>query len=102
MISSVKLGVAQVRDSCDAMMLVLGDQPLVRPETMRTLIDNWRSARVPPRAVLPRHDGKRGHPVLLDAAGFEEILSLADNDTLKTYISREPVATMEVDVPDPA
>jgi molybdenum cofactor cytidylyltransferase len=102
MISSVKLGVAKARSSCDALLLSLGDQPLVRPETMRALIDNWQSTPVHPRAVLPRHDGKRGHPVLIDRSGFEEIRSLADNQTLKTYISRYPKATMEVDVPDPA
>src|SRR5689334_20324397 len=86
MISSVKLGVAAVRGACDAILLALADQPLVKPSTIAKLIDAWRSS--PASITLPRCDSKRGHPIVLPASGFDEILSLSDDDTLKSYTSR--------------
>jgi len=100
MVSSVKVGISSLRGECDAIVLALGDQPLIRAETVRRLIDGWRSSRS--RIVLPRHAGKRGHPIVLDSTAFDEILSLSPHETLKTYISRHAMATMEVDVNDPA
>jgi molybdenum cofactor cytidylyltransferase len=100
MISSVQRGLAVLDPSCGAAIIALGDQPLVRHATIVALIDAWRASR--PRIVLPRHQQRRGHPVLIDAAGFDEIRSLSTHQTLQTYTSRHARATMQIDVDDPA
>jgi len=69
---SIRLGLSNVAGSAEAaavgaVLLLLGDQPLVRVETMRRLIEAWRSDLGP--VVRPRYlDGPDGpgHPILLD------------------------------------
>lgn len=62
---SLRLGLGELRT--DAAVLLLGDQPLVRLETLQALAAAWRggtAAMVRPRyAAAP---GMPGHPVLVD------------------------------------
>src|SRR5438128_1612854 len=67
MLSSIQVGVAAVMGKADAFFVVLGDQPMVRPATLAAMTDAWRQNR--PRVLLPTHDGKHGHPILLAAEG---------------------------------
>jgi CTP:molybdopterin cytidylyltransferase MocA len=60
------LEAAEARPALDAVLLLLGDQPLVRVETMRRLIQSWEEA---PGRSWPRYQDQPdtpGHPVLLD------------------------------------
>lgn len=48
----------------DAWMLLPADSVALNPETLETLLHEWRRA---PRGVLvPVHSGRRGHPVLIE------------------------------------
>jgi CTP:molybdopterin cytidylyltransferase MocA len=60
MSASLRCGLRALRE-VDAVMVVLGDQPLITPEVMRAVL----AAGAPARAA---YDGVPGHPVLLDAA----------------------------------
>ena len=55
-----------------------------------------------PRIVIPRFGGKRGHPIVLAREGFEGILSLDRDATLKTYTSMQRSQTLDLDVDDSA
>jgi CTP:molybdopterin cytidylyltransferase MocA len=101
MLSSVQTGVAAVSRNCDAFFIVLGDQPLVRPQTLTAMCDAWNETR--PRVLLPTHQGKHGHPILLSAEGTGEILSLSrEHDTLKNYTSKFSERKLELEIDDPA
>ena len=105
MLSSVQTGAAALAQhfgDTDAFFLILGDQPMVRPDTLDTLLDAWRIAR--PRVVLPTFNGTHGHPILLDARGIDEILALPRHGgaTLKTYTAQHARDTIDVPVSDPA
>lgn len=100
MLSSVQTGLRAARDSGDAMMIFLGDQPTFGPETVRALIRAWCNATPRPRVILPVYRGKHGHPILLDAAGIDEILALPAGATLKDYTSRYVRQTIDVPVND--
>jgi molybdenum cofactor cytidylyltransferase len=102
MLSSIKTGLTALpRKGCDAFFLILGDQPGVRPATFEKLTAAFESNRAA-RIVSPAFNGKRGHPVLLSCDGVEEILNLAPEATLKTYVSRYQNAAIEIEVDDPA
>src|SRR5438552_2817303 len=88
-----------LEDGMDAVMIVLCDQPLVSPGTISALARAWAVRR--PRVLLPRFDGKHGHPIVLSAEGIEEILALPVEATLKSYTSRHMRSTIEVDIDDP-
>lgn len=67
--SSLRIGMAAVDAAADAVLVVLGDQPLVLPATIQALVDAPREAA---RAVvLPRYANDQGrNPVLLRREAF--------------------------------
>lgn len=65
--SSLRCGLAALGSDTGAAVILLGDQPLVRLEVVRALVDAWREGRG--NVVRPRYaeaPGEPGHPVLLD------------------------------------
>lgn len=100
MLSSVQTGVRALPPDCEAFFLALGDQPMVRPQTLHALL----AARQEANAVLflPTFEGKRGHPVLFAATCVREILSLPAAATLKQIVTQHAADTIEVSCDDPA
>jgi molybdenum cofactor cytidylyltransferase len=64
--TSVAQGIRSLREPCDAVMVALGDQPLVTPRHLLDLIDAFVSLR--DKSILaPHHRGMRGNPVIFSA-----------------------------------
>ena len=92
MFYSVKTGIKAVRS--DRFFIIPGDQPVVRPETYKTLIGYNVDI------VIPSYRGKKGHPVLFRSELIPEILSWADTKILRNYIhSKDQVKLVDVDDP---
>jgi molybdenum cofactor cytidylyltransferase len=69
---SVICGVSALRASCDAVMVALGDQPLVTAEHLRALVA--RFAKLRGRSILaPHHGGAPGNPVIFAAKHIQAI-----------------------------
>ncbi len=100
MLSSIKIGLQTLPESCAAFFLALGDQPMVRPETMDALAEAWNLETA--QIVLPSFGGKRGHPVLIAKRFVAEILALSKTDTLKTLMGRRADRIVVIPVQDPA
>lgn len=100
MLSSIKTGLRALPGNIEAAVVALCDQPMVEQMTIQRLVTQWHDAR--PRVLQPTFAGKRGHPIVLSAEGFEEILSLDANGTLKDYTSRYKSKTIELPVEDSA
>lgn len=66
MSSSLRAGIRALEGDEDAVLVVLGDQPLLRAETIDAMRRAYEEAGV--QAVIPVHRGQRGNPVLLDLA----------------------------------
>jgi molybdenum cofactor cytidylyltransferase len=73
--TSLRAGLAAVDPSMCAAMVVLADQPFVRPSTLNQLIAYQRQHDS--QITLPLYKGFRGNPVLLDRSVFQELNSLA-------------------------
>jgi molybdenum cofactor cytidylyltransferase len=100
MLSSVQTGIRALLETCDAFFLILGDQPMIRPNTLNALQAAWHAESAP--IVVPSYHGKRGHPVLISARFIAEVLALGENDTLKTLMLRHEKSLHEIAVDDPA
>ncbi|HQT64778.1 MAG: hypothetical protein B7Z75_06430 [Acidocella sp. 20-57-95] len=62
---SVAAGVRALRDYCHAVMIVPGDQALLTPEHLYSLIAAYAKCE---RAILvPYHKGQRGNPIIFSA-----------------------------------
>src|SRR5262249_45337030 len=72
MASSLHAGLLVVPPEAEAVLIALGDQPLVDPAVIDLLIAAWRGGRG--RIVVPEYDGQLGNPVLFDAALRADLL----------------------------
>jgi len=99
MLSSVRCGLAALPDRCDGVLIVLGDQPGITAETVALLIDAFRSGRG--KIVVPSHNGRRGHPLLLSAAYREEIQTRYDDVGLRGLLRAHAADVFEVEVSSP-
>jgi molybdenum cofactor cytidylyltransferase len=94
MFSSVQIGVAAAVG--DALLVLPGDMPYVRPDTVRALIAKYRER---PAIVSPRHKAKRGHPVVLPLSLRNEIAAMAPTANLHdvTHLHQDERVDLEVD-----
>ena len=64
---TVRLGLQALGD-LDACMFLPGDQPLLRRETIATLLENWKAN--PGKIVRPAYEDNEGSPVLFPSWAF--------------------------------
>jgi len=93
--SSIQIGVAEATG--DALLVLPGDMPFVRPETVRAVIAKYRER---PAIVSPRYNGKRGHPVVMPLSLRDEIAATPPSANLHDVIKRHPGEPVHVDVND--
>jgi molybdenum cofactor cytidylyltransferase len=72
--TSLKAGLSAVNPQAEAAIVVLADQPFVRPATLDRLITEHHECKA--KIVIPTYRGFRGNPVLLDRSVFPEIMTL--------------------------
>ena len=73
--SSVVCGVRALRTQGDAVMVMLGDQPLVTADHLRVLVDRFAGLRGRRSILTPRHRGAPGNPVVFAAKHIPSIAS---------------------------
>jgi CTP:molybdopterin cytidylyltransferase MocA len=81
MLSSVRAGLASAPKEWSAALIVLGDQPLIRAAHVTALIA--AHATDPGRILVPGHEGRRGHPLLLPRRDWDEALTQHDTAGLR-------------------
>lgn len=98
MFSSVRTGVAALRDDAEAFFILPVDYPLVRPEVLHRLIAGFRDGG---HGILhPCCCGLRGHPPLLAGRFRETILQANDGDNLRDFLERSREKEFDVEVED--
>jgi molybdenum cofactor cytidylyltransferase len=83
--TSLRAGLAAVDARASAALIVLADQPFVRPETLNQLIECHQESQLQksgpqesgPQIIIPMYKGFRGNPVLLDRSVFPELKTLS-------------------------
>ena len=102
MIDSVRAGLRGSRaiDHDAAALLQPGDHPEVGPDTLAAVLAG-RSER-DDIAVMPQHDGRGGHPVLIPSQLFGEILSYDGPGGVRQFWRDHPDRCRRLQVDDPA
>lgn len=95
MLDSASAGLRAVGPGADA-MLQLADHPEVARSSVQTLLDNRAGI-----AVMPEYAGHGGHPVLIPAALFADILDNAGPGGLRAYWREHPDCCRRLRVDDP-
>lgn len=89
---SIAAGVA-ARPHAGGWLILPGDMPLVRPETILAVAEALRTHPV----AYAQHRGKRGHPVAFDSELYSELIGLDGDDGARRLIARYPAYGVEVD-----
>ena len=70
----------------DSALILLGDQPLITPRIIDTLITTYRTTGRP--IVAPLYKGKRGSPVLFDRSLFPELIEVTGDEGGRSVLER--------------
>jgi CTP:molybdopterin cytidylyltransferase MocA len=97
-ITSLRIALAALDGSVEGVAYLPVDHPLVRPETVRALLDSARSGGAP--LTVPMHGAKRGHPPIFGKALFLELLDPALEGGAKTVVHRNLAGAELVPVDD--
>jgi molybdenum cofactor cytidylyltransferase len=92
--SSVQMGINALHPCAAAGVFLLGDQPLIRPETINALVHAFRQAH--PAVAQPVYRGIPGNPVLFSRALFPELLEVTGDQGGRDVLARNRDEVMEV------
>ncbi len=99
--ASLKTGIAAVPPECAAVVVCLGDMPLVTGR----MIDRLMSMYDPDEGrliVLPTFRGKQGNPMLWDRRFFPEILGISGDSGARFLVGKHSEVVCEVEMADDA
>jgi CTP:molybdopterin cytidylyltransferase MocA len=97
MMSSIRVGLQALPETLDAFFVWPADHPAVSAETVRLLASRADRGF----ALIPRWNGRRGHPALLGRGLREDALACPDQGGLRELWRERADAVREVLVDDP-
>lgn len=99
--SSLLAGLDAAGEDCDALALLLGDQPGVRPEFIDLALSEWRRER--PWALVCSYRGDPGHPFVFARDAFKDLRGLHGDKAVWKLIEAHPErvlwAKIDADLP---
>jgi molybdate transport repressor ModE-like protein len=95
MYDSVKMGLGALEESCRRILLSHADVPLVRPKTVRRMLDEKRAD-----VVIPVCGSKEGHPILIRSSIVPDLLKLNPDKGLSEAIHSRGFKVKSVEVDD--
>jgi molybdenum cofactor cytidylyltransferase len=99
--SSYRAGIDALDPRSDAIMIILGDQPGVDPETIDRVADEWRQGDG--QIALASYRGRKGHPMLFAKPLFGQLVGLHGDKAAWKLVDANPelVSVIPFDRPFP-
>jgi molybdenum cofactor cytidylyltransferase len=99
--SSYRAGIGALDTRSDAIMIILGDQPGIEPETINRVADEWR--RGDGQIALASYQGRKGHPMLFARPMFDKLIGLHGDKAAWKLVDANPdlVRVIPFDLPLP-
>jgi molybdenum cofactor cytidylyltransferase len=85
--TSLRAGI-EAAGTAEAIMVLLGDQPGVRPEAIRSLIEAWRGGSGP--VVQASYGGRPAHPTLFDRSVWPRIMEARGDQGGRGILAAHP------------
>jgi len=98
MASSIALGMCQVSDGSEAVLITPADHPAVPAQTIKSIVKAWEGGAA---LVQPEYEGRGGHPVLVSRKYFEELRQLDRTSGLRGFFSLHRGETSRLPVNSP-
>jgi molybdenum cofactor cytidylyltransferase len=96
--ASLKAGLSAVSPQSEAAIVVLADQPFVRPATLDQLVAEHDRCKA--QILIPTYRGFRGNPVLLDRSVFPEIMTIQGDMGCRAIFGNHLEGIVKVPVDD--
>ncbi len=99
-LSSLQVAVRRLETEtdCDGMLVHLVDHPYIDPKLVEMMIERfYESGKL---LVVPRHNGKRGHPVIFSRKLFDELLAAPIDRGAKAVVNAHCDDTLEIETDD--
>jgi len=96
MLSSVICGIRSLPADADTALIFLGDQPGIPPEIINAVIDAYNDELK--GIVIPVHNYRRGHPLLVDMKYRKKLESLDLEEGLRKVRHHFPEDVLELEV----
>jgi molybdenum cofactor cytidylyltransferase len=93
--SSMQCGLRALPPDADSVLFTLVDHPVVAPATLDTLL-----ASSGPLVRVPRHEGRRGHPIWFSRELIAEFLALPADGAAREIVRSHAAQTEFLDVDD--
>ena len=94
--SSLLAGMDAAGESCEALVLLLGDQPGVRAEFIDLALTEWRRER--PWASVTSYRGELGHPFIFARRAFGDLRGLHGDKAVWKLIEAYPNRILRVEI----
>jgi molybdenum cofactor cytidylyltransferase len=98
MLSSVRCGLKAVPRECSGVLITPGDLPTISSGLIERLTQAIKQSNQ--GIVVPIYQGTRGHPTIIAAKYFDEVLSQYDGVGLRGLVTAHPHDIQEVVVSD--
>jgi molybdenum cofactor cytidylyltransferase len=99
MLSSIICGIRALPANAVTALIFLGDQPGISPDVTNTVIEAYNKELF--GIVIPVHNHRRGHPLLVDMKYRKEIEKLDLEEGLRALRHLFPQDVLEVEVEEP-
>lgn len=87
--TSVRRGLAALGTQCDGVLMALADHALLTPADITALLRAFEDLD-DNQALVPRHRGRRGNPVILACRHRQAILAGAPDLSARRFLDRHP------------
>jgi molybdenum cofactor cytidylyltransferase len=100
-LSSLLVGLETLEQvGVDAVLVTLVDVPLVTVETVRKLLETYKSTRAPIVRPTRRNNTEHGHPVIFDRGLFTELRQASISEGVKPVVRAYERAVVNVPIDD--
>jgi CTP:molybdopterin cytidylyltransferase MocA len=99
MISSLRIGLDHISPNAGAVVVALVDQPFIPAAVFKTIMKAWESSGAD--IIIPRHIGKRGHPILISRYVWRLCMEGPVSEGLHWVTHHRDVHVSDVDVRSP-
>jgi molybdenum cofactor cytidylyltransferase len=86
--SSYRAGIGALDPRSDAILIILGDQPGVDPDTIDRVADEWRGGDG--QIALASYRGRKGHPMLFARPLFDKLVGLHGDKAAWKLVDANP------------